>query len=164
MLAELVVDFMREVAGIHKRLVADSLDRMGDVGLVSLAADENASILDVSGNIVADFFFWTKFQEALARIELNMGVPRTVEAFQTEKQPSHTAFHESELQVGKLVKNTVEDHTAEGDHLAKRMAQRVNRRIGGQVVEPQILMGAAVNADSAAKPVGFFIDGPVTFI
>ena len=130
------------------------LDGMGDVGFVAFAADENASFVDVAGDVVADFFFGTKLQEALTRIVLNMGFPGAVEAFQADEKPSHAAFHETELDVGKLIENAVEDHAAKGDHLAEGMAEGMNRGIRGHVIEPQILVGAAVDADGAAQFVG----------
>ena len=60
MFTELVVDFVRKIAGINKRLVADSLDGMGDIGFVTFAADENAPFVDVAGDVVADLLFRTK--------------------------------------------------------------------------------------------------------
>jgi hypothetical protein len=60
MFTELVVDFVREVAGVNKGLVANSLDGMAEVGFVSFATDENAPFVDVASDVVADLFFRTK--------------------------------------------------------------------------------------------------------
>jgi hypothetical protein len=56
-LAEIVVDFVREVAGIHPGFVAQSFDRVRDVRFFAFAADEDAAGVDVAGDVVADFFF-----------------------------------------------------------------------------------------------------------
>ena len=93
-----------------------------------------------------------------------MGFPGTVEAFQANQEPSHAAFHETKLDVRKLIEDAVENHTAERNHLAEGMAQRVNRRIGGHVIESQVLVGAAVDADGAAQFVCRFINRPIALV
>src|SRR5207253_8917361 len=134
--AKFVIDFVQEVTGINKRLVADALHSVTDIGFVSFTTDENAPCVDLPGDIVADLFLRTKIEETLARIVLNVGFPRAVEAFQAGQQPGHAAFHEAELGIGKLVKNSVEDYAGKGDHLAERMAESMNRRVRGHIIEP----------------------------
>ena len=68
------------------------------------------------------------------------------------------------LTFGKFIEDAVKDHAAEGNHLAEGMAQGVHRRVGTQIVEAQILVGAAVDADGAAEAVGFFVDRPVALV
>src|SRR6266481_2370161 len=123
MFAEFVVDLVWVVAGINKGLVADPLDGMGDIGFVAFATDENAPFVDVAGDVVADLFFSTKLQKALTRIVLNVSFPGAVEAFQADQQPSHAAFHEAELDIGKLIENSVKHHAAKRNHLAEGMAE-----------------------------------------
>ena len=65
MFAELIIYFVRKIAGINKGLVADSLDGMGDIGFVAFAADENAPFVDVASDVVADSFFRTQLQKRL---------------------------------------------------------------------------------------------------
>ena len=135
MFAEFVVDLVRVVAGEDPGFVADSSDRMRDVGFFAFAADKDASGIDVARDIFAHFLLGPEIQEAFARIMLNMGFPGTVETFQANEKPSYAAFHKTELDVGKLVEDAVEDHAAEGDHLAEGMSQRVNRRIRAQIIQ-----------------------------
>ena len=44
------------------------------------------------------------------------------------------------------------------------MTQRVHRRVGMQVVHAQVLVGAAMDAQAAAQPVGLLVDGPVVLV
>src|SRR5213592_2355152 len=101
--AKFVIDFVREVTGINKRLVADAFHGVTDIGFVSFTADENAPFVDLPGDIVADLFLRTKIEETLARIVLNVGFPRAVEAFQADQQPGDAAFHEAELGIGEFL-------------------------------------------------------------
>jgi hypothetical protein len=130
MFAELVVNLVRIIAGKNPGLVADALDGVSNIGFFTFAADKDSSGVDMASNILADLFFGPKLEEAPARVMLNVGFPGPVEAFQADQHPRDAAFHEAELHVRELVEDAVKDHAAERNHLAERMAERMNRRVG----------------------------------
>ena len=73
--AEIVVDLMREIAGVNPRFVADSFNRVGDVRLFALATDEDAAGVDMARDVFADFFFRFEIEKTFTRIMLNVGFP-----------------------------------------------------------------------------------------
>ena len=137
---------------------------MRDIGFFALAADEDAPGVHMACDVFAHFFLGPKLEEAFARVMLNMGFPGAVETFQAKEKPSNAAFHETKLNVGELVEDTVEHQAAKGNHLAEGMAKRVDRRVGGQIVQAHVFVGAAVDGDRTTQLVRPFIDWPVALV
>ena len=81
----------------------------------------------MAGDVFANFFLGLQIEKALARIMLNMSFPGAVEALQAHQQPGNATFHKAEFHVGIFVEDAIKDDAAEGDHLAERMAQGMDR-------------------------------------
>ena len=155
---------MGEVRGVDPGLVPHGPDGVGQVGLVTLAADEDAAVLDVPLAVLADALAVPELQELAPGVVLDVGLVGTVETLQAHQQPGHAPFQETDAHVGVLVEDAVEDDAAEGDHLPEGMAQRMDRGVRMQVVHAQVLVRTAVDAQATAQPVGLLVDGPVVLV
>ena len=66
--------------------------------------------------------------------------------------------------IGILFEDAVKDNAGKRHHLADRMAQAVDRRVGRKPIHAQSFVGAAMNTDAAAELARFFVKRPVFFI
>ena len=125
---------MGKVGGINEGLVAHPLDGVGDVRLVAFTADEDAARLDVAHDIIAYPFLFLDLEELASEVVLNVRFVRAVEPFQAYQEPGDASLHEAEPDIGESVADAVKDDAGERDHLAKGMAQRVDRRIRTHII------------------------------
>ena len=160
-LAVVVVDLVGEVAGEHEGLVAERLDGVVQRWFGALAADEDAPRLRVAADVFAHRLARLELDELAAGVILDVGFPAAVEALEAGVDPGHAPFHEADTHVGVTVEQPVEHEAGEAHHLAEGVAEAVDGRVGSQVVHAQALVGAAVDSEAAAQPVGLGVDRPI---
>src|SRR5688572_3926711 len=129
--------------------------------LRAFAADKDSPRFDMAPDIVADLFTGFEIDVLIAGIVLNMSFPAAIETFETSLQPGHARFHETDAEIGILVEQAIKNYSCERHHLAERMAEAVDRRIGRQIIHAQTFMRAAVHSDAAAETIGLGIDRPI---
>ena len=161
LLARLVVDLVREVGREDERLVPRDLHREGERQFAALDADVHAALVDVLQDVVRHGLAVLQLHEPLVRVVLDVAVPRALEALQAAHEPGAARFEEAVLRVRVALQHAVEHDAGEVHHLAERVAERVHRSVRAHVVQPHVVVHAAVDADGAAEAVRLLVDRPV---
>src|ERR1044071_5469756 len=107
-LARLVIDLVRKIRGKNEGFVAHNADGKRQGQLVALDSDKDASLIDVTPDVVGDRFLVAQFQKSTARIILHMAVPGPFETFDAVDEPGRARFHEAEADLGVFVEHAVE--------------------------------------------------------
>src|SRR5690242_21865273 len=144
-LAGFGVDLVRVIGREQIGFVTCDAHRFSDAELLTLAADENAAIIDMPNNVVDNFFALLELQETAARVVLHVAFPGAGEALHAGQKPGSTGSHETDTQARKSVEDAVKDNPAETNHLAHGMAESVRHSIGTHVVHQKIFMSATVD-------------------